>query len=280
MSVFIRSTPYTGPVQAVVLDWAGTAVDYGSAGPVAVFIEVFSRQGVEVSSAEARKPMGIMKRDHIAAMCADPSVLEKWREEKGRDPMEADIDAMYAETERLMVACIARHSDPVPGLLDAIAVFRSMNIKIGSCTGYTAPMMDVLAPEAAQKGYVPDSIVSSSDVPKGRPYPWMCLQNAINLEVYPMESMVKIGDSVSDVHEGLNAGMWTIGLTKSGNEMGLTLSEILAIPSPELEKRLQCNGQKFLDAGAHYIAESIVECPDIIRGINKRLARGETPAPN
>ena len=86
MNAFIRNTPYTGPVQAVVLDWAGTAVDYGSVGPVAVFVEVFANQGVDVTWAEARKPMGLMKRDHIVSMCADPSVLEKWRVAKGGDP--------------------------------------------------------------------------------------------------------------------------------------------------------------------------------------------------
>jgi len=279
MKAFIRNTKYTGPVQAVVLDWAGTAVDYGSVGPVAVFVEVFANRGVDVSWAEARRPMGLMKRDHIVSMCQDPDVLAKWLAAKGAHPAEEDIDAMYVQTEKLMVACIAKHSDPIPGLLDAIAVLRDMGVKIGSCTGYTGPMMDVLVPEAAKKGYKPDSIVCSTDVPRGRPYPYMCYKTAINLEVYPMEAMVKIGDSISDVQEGLNAGMWTIGLTKSGNEMGLTLDEIAALPKEEVERRIADNAARFKAAGAHYTAESIAECPAIIREINERLADGETPAP-
>jgi len=279
MKAFIRNTPYTGPVQAVVLDWAGTAVDYGSVGPVAVFVEVFANQGVDVTWAEARKPMGLMKRDHIVSMCQDPTVLEKWRKARGGDPTEKDIDVMYVETEKLMVACIAKHSDPIPGLLDAITVLRGMDVKIGSCTGYTGPMMDVLVPEAARKGYSPDSVVCSTDVPRGRPYPYMCYQTAINLQVYPMEAMVKIGDSISDVQEGLNAGMWTIGLTKSGNEMGMTLAEIAATPAVEVEARIKDNEARFKAAGAHYTAESIAQCPAIVREISERLSRGETPAP-
>lgn len=279
MNAFIRNTKYTGPVQAVVLDWAGTAVDYGSVGPVAVFVEVFAKQGVDVTWAEARKPMGLMKRDHIISMCEDPSVLKKWRAAKGDTPTEADIDTMYHETEVLMVACIAKHSDPIPGLLDAIAELRSMDVKIGSCTGYTKPMMDVLVPEAARKGYEPDSIISSTEVPRGRPYPYMCFQTAINLEVYPMEAMVKIGDSISDVQEGLNAGMWTIGLTKSGNEMGLTLEELANTPNDEIAARLKDNASRFMTAGAHYTCESIAEVPAIIREISERLGKGETPAP-
>ena len=181
---------------------------------------------------------------------------------------------MYHETEKLMVACIAKHSDPIPGLLDAIAELRSMDVKIGSCTGYTGPMMDVLVPEAARKGYSPDSVVSSTDVPRGRPYPWMCFQTAINLEVYPMEAMVKIGDSISDVQEGLNAGMWTIGLTKSGNEMGLTLDELATTPDDEIAARLNKNERRFMEAGAHYTCESIADVPDIVREISERAGAG------
>jgi len=277
VSAASKNGVYAGPVQAVVLDWAGTAVDYGSVGPVAVFVEVFANQGVDVTWAEARKPMGLMKRDHIVSMCADPDVLEKWRKARGGDPAEADIDFMYRQTEELMVACIAKHSDPIPGLLDAIAKFRSMGIKIGSCTGYTGPMMEVLVPEAAKKGYKPDSVVTSTDVPRGRPYPYMCYQTAINLEVYPMKAMVKIGDSLSDVGEGLNAGMWTIGLTRSGNELGLTLAEADALDKDELARRLKAAEARYMMAGAHYTAESIADCPAIVREINERLARGESP---
>lgn len=279
MQTFIRNKTYTDPLQAVVLDWAGTAVDYGSVGPVAVFVQVFADQGVDVSWAEARKPMGLMKRDHIVAMCEDPSVLEKWRFTKGAGPTEADIDVMYHNTERLMVECIARHSDPIPGVLDAVKELREMGLKIGSCTGYTGPMMDVLAPVAAEKGYIPDTIVTSTDVPRGRPFPWMCLQNAINLEVYPMEAMVKVGDSLSDIQEGLNAGMWTIGLTRSGNAMGLTLEEDRAMTEGEMQQRIKAVEETFMRGGAHYTAQTLAEVPALVRVINERLSLGETPAP-
>ena len=59
----------------------------------------------------------------------------------------------------------------------------------------------------------------------------MCLKNAENLGVFPMEAIVKIGDTLPDVAEGINAGMWTIGLAKTGNEIGLTEEEIDALPA-------------------------------------------------
>ena len=277
MDIFIRTTPYTGQVRGVILDWAGTAVDFGCIGPVAVFMEVFKRRGVKVTTEEARAPMGLMKKDHVRSMCQAESVAAKWQKVHGREPDENDVEAMYADVERLLVSTVARYADPIPGLSRAVAAFQRDGIRIGSTTGYTAPMMAVLTPEAKRRGYVPDSIVCPSDVPAGRPYPWMCYQNAINLQVYPLEAMVKIGDTVSDIHEGLNAGMWTIGVTKTGNELGMTEDEVAVLSPLDLRRRLDAIEDHLRKAGAHYMAESVEQCPPLIEAINVRLARGERP---
>jgi len=277
MKSFTQNRAYNGVVKGVVLDWAGTAVDYGCIGPVAVFAEVFKKYGVDVTIDEARRFMGLMKRDHIRSMFSLTSVNEKWIATHGRKPDENDVDAIFQDTEPMMVSSVASHSDPVPGLIDTIAKLREKKIKIGSSTGYTGPIMEVLAAEAARKGYSPDSIVCSTDVPSGRPYPWMCYMNAMNLNLYPISSMVKIGDTVADIEEGINAGMWVVGLTKSGNELGLTEKEVSMLDSSELEKALNRIEERFVAAGAHYVAEGIWECIAIIEDINNRLSCGENP---
>lgn len=277
MEFFVRNRPYTGSVQAVVLDWAGTAVDFGCMGPVMPFVEAFARRGVTVTVEEARRPMGLMKRDHIQAMLASPDVAAKWRKAFGREPTDGDVQELYLELEGLVIATLSRHSAPVPGLMEALDGFRKRGVKIGSTTGYTRPMMEVLVPAAMEKGYRPDSIVCSSDVPRGRPFPFMCFQNAMNLEIYPMESMVKIGDTVADIHEGLNAGMWTVGITLTGNELGLTEAEAAELETGELDRRLAAIGDKFIAEGAHYVAEDIGRCVAVIDAINARLAKGERP---
>ena len=277
MDVFIRNKPYTGKLQAAVMDWAGTTVDYGCIGPVAVFMDVFARHGVEVTLAEARAPMGLMKKDHLRAMCGMKDVAARWEKVHGCPPIEADVAAMFGQLEPMMVAAIAKHSDPIPGTVQAVAEFRRQGLKIGTCTGYTRPMMEVLAPEAAGKGYNPDAVICSSDVPLGRPYPYMCYLNAIQLQTYPLEAMVKIGDTVADVQEGLNAGMWTIGLTKTGNEIGLSEDKIRDLHESDLEKRLLEVETRFEAAGVHYMVEGIWGCPAIIERINERLALGERP---
>jgi phosphonoacetaldehyde hydrolase len=266
-----------GPVQAVILDWAGTAVDFGCMGPAAVFVDVFQKFRVAVSTAEARRFMGLMKKDHIRAMCSLPRIAAAWQAVHGRAPAEADVDALYAETEPMMIAAISRHADPIPGLIEFVEGLRRKGIALGSSTGYTRPMMEVLVPEAARQGYRPDAVVCSSDVPAGRPHPWMCYLNAVQLKVYPLEAMVKIGDTVSDIEEGLNAGMWTVGITKSGNEVGLTQDEIARLAPADLAGRLKAAEESLKAAGAHYIVEGIWEALAVIAAIEARIAVGERP---
>lgn len=277
MSESFTPKPYRGPVQAVVLDWAGTAVDYGCMGPAAVFVRVFEAFGVTVSTADARQFMGLEKKEHIRRMCALPTVAARWQAIHGGPPGDDDIDALYAQTEPMMVSAVADHASPIPGLLSFVEAMRARDVKIGSSTGYTAPMMAVLARKAAQNGYAPDCVVCSSDVPAGRPFPWMCYLNAIRLQVYPFAAMVKIGDTTSDIAEGRNAGMWTVGLTQSGNALGLPEELVNALNPDDLRRRLADIDARFRKAGAHYVVKGIWECLDVVDDVGRRLAEGDHP---
>ena len=84
-------------LQAVIFDWAGTLVDHGSRAPVAALQDVFAAAGVPVTVAEARHSMGIAKRDHIGAILALPRVANEWERKHGAAPLEADLDALYAD---------------------------------------------------------------------------------------------------------------------------------------------------------------------------------------
>ncbi|WP_319523771.1 phosphonoacetaldehyde hydrolase [uncultured Desulfosarcina sp.] len=277
MSASILNRPYTGPVQAVVLDWAGTAVDYGCMGPADVFVKVFAAFDITVTTAEARQFMGLEKKEHIRSMCKLPNIAGQWQEKYGQLPDNRDVEKLYDETEPMMVAAIADHAEPITGLLPFVEAMRTRKIKIGSCTGYTAPMMEVLVPEAARMGYRPDCSVCSSDVPAGRPFPWMCYQNAIQLQTCPFAAMIKIGDTVSDIEEGRNAGMWSVGLTQSGNELGLPEDQVAALPEEELNRRLAAIEARYKDAGAHYVVKGIWDCLNVVDDIARRLENGEQP---
>src|SRR2546428_6081448 len=216
---------YHGRIQAVLLDWAGTTMDFGCMAPAVVFVEVFKRKKVPISIGEARAPMGRHKRVHIQRITELDSVRRRWQEAHGRAPNDDDVGAMFAEFVPLQLECLSTYSALIPGTLEAVADLRSRGIKIGSTTGYLSEMMKINLEDAKRQGYQPDSTVCAADVPAGRPYPHMCLQNVIKLGVSAVQACVKIDDTIPGVEEGLNAGMWTIGLAVSGNEVGMTLKQ-------------------------------------------------------
>ncbi|MHC4405460.1 MAG: phosphonoacetaldehyde hydrolase [Planctomycetota bacterium] len=274
---FTYQRRYRGPVKLVILDWAGTTMDYGCYAPAVVFVEVYKRNGVEISMEEAREPMGAHKLVHIRKVSQIPAVARRWQGVHGRPCTEDDVRKMFDQFVPLQLDCLAQYADLIPGTLEVVAELRKRGVKIGSTTGYTREMMDLLLKEAAERGYAPDATVCASDVPAGRPEPWMCLRNAENLGVYPLEACIKIGDTLPDVEEGLNAGMWTIGLAKSGNELGMNEKEIAALPADRLQARLERAYQRMAAAGAHCVVDTIAEVLPVIDRIHAQLAAGDRP---
>jgi len=92
-----------------------------------------------------------------------------------------------------------------------------------------------------------------------------------------MHTMIKIGDTVSDIAEGLNAGMWTIGLARTGNLIGLTAEELAALPAAAQANRLDAARRQLREAGAHYVADAVADSIALVEAIDERLARGERP---
>ncbi len=274
---FTYQRTYRGPVKLVIFDWAGTTMDYGCFAPAIVFVDVFKRKGVEISMEEAREPMGTHKLVHIRKISQIPAVARRWQQIHGRPCTEEDVQAMYAQFVPLQLDCLAQYADLIPGTLDVVAELRERGVKIGSTTGYSREMMALLSKEAAARGYEPDATVCATDVPAGRPEPWMCLRTAEQLGVYPMEACVKIGDTLPDVEAGLNAGMWTIGLAQSGNELGLDEQEIAALPADQLQTRLERAYRRLAAAAAHYVVDTIADVLPMIDRIQERLMAGERP---
>jgi len=272
-----RPGRYTGPLKAVILDWAGTVVDYGSCAPAGVFIEVLARHGVTITMKQARGPMGSEKRAHIAAIAAIPEVGKAWTRAHGRTCTDHDIDAMYVEFVPLQIECLPRFADLIPGTTEAVGEFRRRGLKIGTTTGYNAEMMRVLSAEAAKRGFDPDCVVSANMVPEARPSPWMALKAAALMHVYPMSAIIKVGDTIPDIHEGLNAGMWAIAVAATGNELGLSLAEAEALSANERDERLARARERLHNAGAHYVVDGISDVSPLLDQIEARLAKAETP---
>lgn len=266
-------------ITGVILDWAGTTVDFGSFAPTHIFVEAFRKAfDVDITLQEARIPMGLGKWQHIEALSKLPTVAARWQAKVGHGMTRAEIDTIYETFMPLQIAKVIDFAEPVEGVIGTIAALRSDGIKIGSCSGYPRAVMEKLVPAAAAQGYAPDYWVATDDLAAGgRPGPWMALQNVIALGIDAVSHCVKVDDAVPGITEGLNAGMWSVGLALSGNEFGATWAEYQEMSAEEIATRREKAASKLYASGAHYVIDSLKELPEVIAKINVRLANGERP---
>ena len=270
-------TDRQGRLAAVVFDWAGTTVDFGSRAPMGAFVEAFGRFGVDLTIAEARGPMGLPKRDHIRALGRLPRIAADWRDRHGRGFSEADVDGVYEAFLPLNVEVVARLADLIPGTAATVAELHARGLAIGSTTGYTREIMAPLLPLAAAQGYAPDNLVCAGDLPAGRPTPQMMYRCFLDLNVWPAAAVVKVDDTVPGIAEGLAAGCWTVGVSLTGNALGLSQDEVAALAPDDLARRRAAAEAPLRRAGAHYVIDGIADLLPVIDAIEGRLARGERP---
>ena len=270
---------YRGPVKLVVLDWAGLTMDYGCYAPAVVFIEVFKRKGIDISMEQARAPMGLFKRDHIKRIFEwNPDVARKWNELFGKDWRDEDVGDMYENLfKQLQLDVIRDYSKLIPGTLKTVKWLRDRGIKIGSTTGYFKEAVQANLEEAKRQGYEPDTTFCPDDVRGGRPFPWMVMRNMLENQVCPPAAVVKVDDTVAGVEEGLNAGTWGVGVSKTGTLVGLNEQEIEKMNPPALRAKVEAASDKLRRCGAHYVIEEIGQLPDVILDIEEKLKGGINP---
>ena len=271
------TTQSTIQLTAVVFDWAGTILDFGSCAPMSAFVRLFEKFGVTLSIDEARGPMGMAKWDHIHAVGALPRIAAQWQQVHGKPFSHADVDHLYEVFTPMNAAVVADFADFIPGALDVVNTLHARGLKIGSTTGYNRPIMDVVAPIAAAGGYAPDNLVCAGDLAAGRPSPLMMYRTFADIGVWPPCTVVKVDDTGVGIEEGLNAGTWTVGLAVSGNAVGLTLAEWTALDAGRQQVLRAAAVAKLQAAGAHYVIDSVADLLPVLDDINTKLMQGSRP---
>jgi len=266
-------------LRAVVFDWAGTVVDFGSLAPVGALIESFAAFGVSLTPEVARGPMGLEKRDHVAKLLADENIAQAWRARHGAAPTERDIDAVHAELvprNRLEAAARAKL---VPGAAEAAEALRREGVRLGGTTGYPHDIMDSVTALAADQGFAVDALACAGDTRLGRPSPLMVWKVLGELGVWPPSLTVKVDDTGVGIAEGLNAGAWTVGVSVSGNLFGCSEAEIAAMPQPEFARRRSRAQEALREAGAHVVIETVADLDRALVAIERHIANsaGQTP---
>jgi phosphonoacetaldehyde hydrolase len=264
-------------LEAVIFDWAGTTVDCGSLAPVRAVTKLFAAHAIPLSDAEIRRDMGLFKKDHIRLVLGMPHLQAEWRRQHGRPPDEEDVAALFAEFAPLQMEVLEEHSELICGVAAMAQTLRGRGVKLGSTTGYTRPMLDVLLACARRQGYEPDLSLCPDDVGAGRPRPWMCLRIALGFQLTSTAAAVKVGDTTSDIQEGLNAGMWTVGVAATGNEVGLNASDLAALRPDDRKQRLARAHRSLQAAGPHYVIDSVADLEPVVIELEERLASGARP---
>lgn len=265
-------------VKALIFDWAGTTIDYGCRAPLAVFLELFMDKGIPITFEEASRPMGKLKIEHIAELLQMERIRNEYYKKYGKYPDKNTVDEFYSDFETNLFKILPVYTEPLPGVVDTINILRKdYKLKIGSTTGYTKEMMDIITPIVEKKGYKPDYIISSSEVKQGRPYPWMIYHNAMNLCVFPMEYIVKIGDTIADIEEGRNSGCWTVGIIEGSSTMGMTQEEYSKLNEKEKGKLKKIAEDKYKAANPDFIINSFKDIPQLIDTINNLLNSNQYP---
>lgn len=264
-------------IRLVVFDWAGTTIDAGSQAPLAAYSLLFAQNGVPITAEQARAPMGLHKRDHLLALFAVPEVAGRWRAVHGRDWTEADIDRLYHEFMPVQLQTIAAHNQLIPGVVECVAELTRRSIKTAGTTGYFREAAERVVAAAKAQGYCPDAALCVDDVSGGRPAPWMVFRAMERLNVWPPQGVVKVGDTVPDIAEGLNAGCWSVGVAQWSNEIGLNESQWAELSESDRFGKLANARNTLLAAGAHAVIDTLAELPGVIDHFNGLLAEGRRP---
>ena len=244
--------------EAIIFDWAGTTVDYGCFAPVQAFMEIFKEYGITPTMEETRKPMGMLKWDHIKTMLSMERIREEFKRIHGRDFTDQDVDEMHEKFAASLMKILDQFSDPKDYVVDTVAKLRDAGLMIGSTTGYNDAMMEIVTKEAAKAGYKPDCWFSpDSTGHMGRPYPYMIFKNMEALKVTGVDKVMKVGDTLSDIREGKNAGVFTVGIIEGSSEMGLTKEEYAALSPEEREAKVKAVTKRYMDAGADVVVQDI-----------------------
>jgi len=262
-------------IRAIMLDWAGTTVDHGSLAPVLALQTLFAKHGVTLSAEDARREMGLLKRDQIQAILTRPNVRADWHAVTGQEPGEEEVCSLFEEFGPLQLRIVEQHSQLIEGVAEVVSGWQSRGLRIGTTTGYTRAMLAPVVTQAARQGYRPDASVCPDEVSAGRPAPWMLMKNAQLLDVYPPSACVKIGDTLVDIEEGKNAGMWTIGLARTGNLIGLDCAQWEQLPAATKEAQLTRARKTLLDTGADYVVDDLASCNQALANIEDRLRNGK-----
>lgn len=188
----------TSAPELVVLDMAGTTIDDGQQ-VYRVLAETAAAHGATPTPEEIARWHGAAKHEALRALLTPPG---------GTPPHEDRLHTVVADFRvRLTAAYAAAPPTPLPGVSEALADLRAAGIKVALNTGFDRDIVDSLLNALGWQGdSVADAVVCGSDVPTGRPAPFMIFKAMERLGVTDVARVLVAGDTPRDLEAGTNAG--------------------------------------------------------------------------
>jgi phosphonatase-like hydrolase len=204
-----------GPIQLVVFDLAGTTID--DRGMVLeCFVETVRAFDLSSTPEELNDLMGLNKREVLG-------MLAGRRYTPGSPEAELLAHKALAQFIERMSKAYDRHLAPIPGAEETFAFLRARDIKIATDTGFDTTISSLIMQRLKWPGRLIDMAITSSEVPRGRPAPYMIFQVMEQLGILDVHKVMKVGDSPADLEEGFNAGCGEIVGVLSGAHTAVTL---------------------------------------------------------
>jgi phosphonoacetaldehyde hydrolase len=261
----------------VIFDWAGTTVDFGSRAPMDAFVKLFEMHHIKVTISEARIPMGKNKWDHIKALLDMPQISQQWENLYEKKHQKEDVDQLLAEFIPMNKLSILECSDLIPGVTELMGKLRLQGIRVGSTTGYTRELMEILMPLASKQGYEPEFVICAGETSEGRPSSQM-MQKCSEIFGNPDPlTYIKVDDTLPGIDEGKNFGCWTVGVALSGNALGFSKEELAKIPEEERQVLEDRARKDMLKMKPDFVIDSVADLLPVIDHINLQMAKGKKP---
>ncbi len=196
-------------IQLVVFDIAGTTVkDNGEIATA--FWTAFKEYGYVVPMNKITALMGYKKTEAIR------KIVEEYEQNKTHITDDY-INAIHERFLELMIEHYQTINEilPLPNVINVFSFLKEKGIKIGLDTGFSKNITDVLIQRLNWRNAdVVDYVVSSDEVPAGRPSPYMIQRMMNEANISDSKTVIKVGDTEVDVQEGKNANcLYSIAVT-------------------------------------------------------------------
>jgi phosphonatase-like hydrolase len=183
-------------IRLVVFDIAGTIIeDHGEV--IRAFANALMENGIPFVEDELKQWKGASKREVIRHFVkqADPKGDIDQRVESSYRRFRSELEGFYSEKV-----------EPVGGAVETFRWCKVHNILLATTTGFYREISDLILRQMGWRDLFAANI-SSSDVPQGRPAPYMIFHAMEATGVQNVKEVVNVGDTPLDLQSGSNAGL-------------------------------------------------------------------------